>query len=64
MIVRDQVVRVRGTTTAHTSSTVVLMAPGHGRRDLLVVPPEATSRAAASLVFAAGLTAEPGRSAS
>ncbi|MFD8396127.1 DUF5994 family protein [Streptomyces sp. NPDC059680] len=59
MLVRDRVVRVRGTITAHASSTVVLMAPGHGRRDLLVVPPEATERAAASLVFAAGLTAEP-----
>ncbi|MFB6959824.1 DUF5994 family protein [Streptomyces sp. NPDC056309] len=64
MLVRDQVVRVRGTTTAHASSTVVLMAPGHGRRDLLIVPPEATERAAASLVFAAGLTAEPRSSAS
>jgi hypothetical protein len=64
MLVRDQVVRMRGTTTAHASSTVVLMAPGHGRRDLLVVPPEATEQAAASLVFAAGLTAEPRSAAS
>ncbi|MFE2065088.1 DUF5994 family protein [Streptomyces sp. NPDC059467] len=64
MIVRDQVVRVGGTTTAHPSSTVVPMAPGHGRRDLLVVPPEATGRTAASLVSAAGSTAEPGSSAS
>lgn len=64
MLVRDHVVRVRGTTTAHASGTVVPMAPGHGRRDLLVVPPEATERAVASLVSAAGMAAEPGSSAS
>ncbi|MGN5379528.1 DUF5994 family protein [Streptomyces lasalocidi] len=58
ILVRDQVVRLRRATTAHAPSTVVLMAPGHGRRDLLVVPPEATERAAVSLMSAAGLTPE------
>ncbi|MER5549168.1 DUF5994 family protein [Streptomyces sp. NPDC001118] len=55
---RDQFVRLRRATTAHAPSTVVLMAPGQGRRDLLVVPPEATGRAAVSLVSAAGPTPE------
>ncbi|MFE1308511.1 DUF5994 family protein [Streptomyces sp. NPDC058755] len=64
MLVRDQVVRLRRATTAHAPSTVVLMAPGHGRRDLLVVPPEATERAAVSLMSAAGLTPEQGDFAS
>ncbi|MGW2701624.1 DUF5994 family protein [Streptomyces sp. NPDC001340] len=58
VLVRDQVVRLRRATTAHGPSTIVLMAPGHGRRDLLVVPPEATERAAVSLMSAAGLTPE------
>lgn len=64
MLVCDRVVRLRGATTAHAPGTIVLMAPGHGRRDLLVVPPHATERAAASLISAAGLTPEPCRSAS
>ena len=58
VLVRDQVVRLRRATTAHAPSTVVLMAPGHGRRDLLLVPPEATERVAVSLMSAAGLTPE------
>ncbi|MFJ5033387.1 DUF5994 family protein [Streptomyces sp. NPDC088560] len=49
---------MRGATTAHAPSTVVLMAPGQGRRDLLVVPPEVTERAAVSLMSAAGLAPE------
>ncbi|MFJ3231503.1 DUF5994 family protein [Streptomyces sp. NPDC086787] len=60
MLVRGRAVRLRRTATAHTPSTVVLMVPGHGRRDLLVVPPEATERAAESLMSAAGLTPERG----
>ncbi|MGW2644137.1 DUF5994 family protein [Streptomyces sp. NPDC001393] len=55
---RDQVVRLRRATMARAPSTVVLVAPGQGRRDLLVVPPEATERAAASIMSAAGLTPE------
>ncbi|UXY30944.1 DUF5994 family protein [Streptomyces sp. HUAS TT20] len=46
MLVCNQVVRLCRTATAHAPCTIVLMAPGHGRRDLLVVPPEATERAA------------------
>ncbi|MGW7386903.1 DUF5994 family protein [Streptomyces sp. NPDC054794] len=64
MLVCNQVVRLRRTATAHAPSTIVLMAPGHGRRDLLVVPPEATERAAESLMSAAGLTPEQGQFAS
>ncbi|MFF4548222.1 DUF5994 family protein [Streptomyces sp. NPDC001435] len=64
MLVCNQVVRLRRTATAHAPSTIVLMAPGHGRRDLLVVPPEATERAAESLMSTAGLTPEPGHFAS
>ncbi|SOD85020.1 DUF5994 family protein [Streptomyces sp. Ag109_G2-15] len=55
MLVRNQVVRLRRTTTAHLPSTIVLTAPNHGRRDLLVVPPEATEPAAESLMSAVGL---------
>ncbi|MBX7552914.1 hypothetical protein K1Y78_34070 [Streptomyces sp. tea 10] len=58
ILVRGQVVRLRGATTAHAPGTVVLMAPGQGRRDLLVVPPEVTERAAVSLMSAAGLAPE------
>ncbi|WP_438947765.1 DUF5994 family protein [Streptomyces triticisoli] len=64
MLVRNQAVRPCRTTLAHAPSTILLMAPGHGRRDLLVVPPEATEQAAASLMSAAGLPAEQGRFAS
>ncbi|MFG2119885.1 DUF5994 family protein [Streptomyces sp. NPDC048710] len=64
MFVCNQAVRLRRTTTAHLPSTIVLMAPGHGRRDLLVVPPEATEQAAESLMSAVGLTSERGHFAS
>ncbi|WP_406438426.1 DUF5994 family protein [Streptomyces sp. NBC_00631] len=63
MLVCDRVVRLRGAATA-LPDTIVLMAPGHGRRDLLVLPPQATERVAASLLSAAGLTPEPCRSTS
>ncbi|MFI1761485.1 DUF5994 family protein [Streptomyces sp. NPDC020800] len=58
MLVCNQVVRLRRTSTARAPSTIVLMAPAHGRRDLLVVPPEATERAAGSLMSAVGLAPE------
>ncbi|MFJ3310589.1 DUF5994 family protein [Streptomyces sp. NPDC086549] len=65
MLVCNQAVRLRRTTTAaRTPSTIVLMAPAHGRRDLLVVPPEATERAAETLMSAVGLTPEQGHFAS
>ncbi|MGW0884259.1 DUF5994 family protein [Streptomyces sp. NPDC002671] len=60
LLVRNEVVRLRRTTTAHAAGTIVLMAPGHGRRDLLVVPPEASEGAAASLMSAVGLTPKQG----
>ncbi|MFD9098508.1 DUF5994 family protein [Streptomyces collinus] len=60
VLVCNQVVRLRRTTTARPPSTIVLMAPAHGRRDLLVVPPEATGQTAESLMSAAGLTPEQG----
>ncbi|MFI0960160.1 DUF5994 family protein [Streptomyces sp. NPDC021080] len=42
LLVADQVVRLRRTTSQHAPSTVCLLAPGRGRWDLLVVPPAAT----------------------
>ncbi|WP_432174046.1 DUF5994 family protein [Streptomyces sp. Tue6028] len=60
MLVCSQVVRLRRTTTARAPSTIVLMAPSHGRRDLLVVSPEATEQVAESLMSAVGLTSEHG----
>ncbi|ANP48436.1 hypothetical protein J2Z21_005892 [Streptomyces griseochromogenes] len=64
MLVCNEVVRLRRTTTERTPSTIVLMAPAHGRRDLLVVPPTATEPAAESLMSAVGLTPEQGHFAS
>lgn len=46
MFVADQVVRLRRSLTATAAHTVVLLAPGHGRWDLLVVPPDTTEEAA------------------
>ncbi|MEU5774844.1 DUF5994 family protein [Streptomyces venezuelae] len=46
MFVAGQVVRLRRSLTATAAHTVVLLAPGHGRWDLLVVPPDATEEAA------------------
>lgn len=46
MLVADQVVRLRRNPAASAVHTVVLVAPGHGRWDLLVVPPDATEEAA------------------
>ncbi|WP_425831354.1 DUF5994 family protein [Streptomyces fractus] len=46
MLVAGQVVRLRRRLTATAAHTVVLVAPGHSRWDLLVVPPESTEDAA------------------
>ncbi|MFF1692635.1 DUF5994 family protein [Streptomyces sp. NPDC058257] len=46
MIVAGRVVRLRRRRTATAAHTVVLIAPGHGRWDLIVVPPDATGEAA------------------
>ncbi|MBN0048432.1 hypothetical protein JS756_30890 [Streptomyces actuosus] len=53
MLVCNQVVRLRRTTKASAADTVVLLAPGQGRRDLVVVPPDTTEQAARPLMRAA-----------
>ncbi|MFE2647304.1 DUF5994 family protein [Streptomyces nigra] len=53
MLVSNQVVRLRRTLTASAAHTIVLLAPGEGRWDLLVVPPETTEDAAEPLMAAA-----------
>jgi hypothetical protein len=53
MLIANQVVRLRKTVAAHTPDTVVLLAPGHGRWDLLVVPPDTTQEAAEPIMTAA-----------
>ncbi|RPE39915.1 hypothetical protein EDD90_2939 [Streptomyces sp. Ag109_O5-1] len=50
LLVANQVVRLRRTTTQHSPSTVCLLAPGRGRCDLLVVPPAATDAEAGRLM--------------
>ena len=53
MLVANQVVRLHRTTAVHAPNTVVLLAPGRGRWDLLVVPPELTEEAAEPIMAAA-----------
>ncbi|WP_328748534.1 DUF5994 family protein [Streptomyces sp. NBC_00285] len=53
MLVSNQVVRLHRTLTASAADTIVLLAPGQGRWDLLVVPPDTTERAAEPLMAAA-----------
>ncbi|GAB2864383.1 DUF5994 family protein [Streptomyces deserti] len=53
MLVANQVVRLCKATALHAPNTVVLLAPGHGRRDLLVVPPDTAEEAAEPLITAA-----------
>ncbi|MFF4347354.1 DUF5994 family protein [Streptomyces sp. NPDC001530] len=53
MLVFNQVVRLRRTLAASAPHTVVLLAPGRGRWDLLVVPPDTTAEAAEPLMAAA-----------
>jgi hypothetical protein len=50
MLVADQVVRLHRNLTAAAPHTVVLLAPGKGRWDLVVVPPDTGERAAQSLM--------------
>ncbi|MFJ2608603.1 DUF5994 family protein [Streptomyces sp. NPDC087425] len=50
LLVTHQVVRLRRTTAQRSPSTVCLLAPGRGRWDLLVVPPDATEATAARLM--------------
>lgn len=53
MPVSNRVVRLRRAPEASAPRTVVLLAPGPGRRDLLVVPPDTTEEAAEPLMSAA-----------
>jgi len=53
MLVSNQVVRLHRTLTASAARTIVLLAPGQGRWDLLVVPPDTTEEAAEPLMTAA-----------
>ncbi|PKV90052.1 DUF5994 family protein [Streptomyces sp. TLI_146] len=50
LLVANQVVSLRRTTTQRSPSTVCLLAPGRGRWDLLVVPPTATDAEAGRLM--------------
>ncbi|MEU5182702.1 DUF5994 family protein [Streptomyces longwoodensis] len=52
MLVSHQVVRLHRTLTASAAHTIVLVAPGQGRWDLMVVPPDATEEAAEPLMAA------------
>lgn len=53
MLVANQVVRLHRSLTASAPHTVVLLAPGRGRWDLLVVPPDTPEEAAGPLMAAA-----------
>ncbi|GEC03021.1 hypothetical protein SSP24_06760 [Streptomyces spinoverrucosus] len=53
MLVSNQVVRLHRTLTASAAQTILLLAPGQGRWDLLVVPPDTTEEAAEPLMAAA-----------
>ncbi|MBO3680456.1 DUF5994 family protein [Streptomyces sp. NEAU-YJ-81] len=53
MLVSNQVVRLRRILAASTPHTVVLLAPGRGRWDLLVIPPNTTEEAAEPLLASA-----------
>ncbi|MGI5394177.1 DUF5994 family protein [Streptomyces sp. CA-251251] len=53
MLVANQVVHLHKSAARHAPDTIVLLSPGHGRWDLLVVPPDATEEAAATLTAAA-----------
>jgi hypothetical protein len=53
MLVADQVVRLSRNLAASALQTIVLLAPGQGRWDLVVVPPDTTKEAAEPLMAAA-----------
>jgi hypothetical protein len=53
MLVSNQVVRLRRALATSAPHTIILLAPGQGRRDLLVVPPDTTEEAAEPLMAAA-----------
>ncbi|WP_223833074.1 DUF5994 family protein [Streptomyces venezuelae] len=53
MLVANQVVRLHRSTTASAHHGVVLLSPGRGRWDLLVVPPDTPARRAALIMSSA-----------
>ncbi|CAM5389743.1 putative protein OS=Streptomyces alboniger OX=132473 GN=CP975_18310 PE=4 SV=1 [Streptomyces alboniger] len=53
MLVANQVVRLHRSPTVAAPHTVVLLSPGRGRWDLLVVPPDTPEEAAALLMSTA-----------
>ncbi|GGN08307.1 DUF5994 family protein [Streptomyces fuscichromogenes] len=53
MLVSNQVVRLHRALAANAPDTIVLLAPGRGRWDLVVVPPDTTEDAAEPLMTAA-----------
>lgn len=53
MLIDDEWVHARGTDSPRAGHTVCLLAPGHGRWDLLVVPPAATEAEAERLMATA-----------
>ncbi|MFD6737708.1 DUF5994 family protein [Streptomyces anthocyanicus] len=61
MFVATQVVRLhKAPASPHAPDRVVLLSPGLGRRDLQVIPPDATEEAAALLMAAALDDRRPG----
>ncbi|MFI0240480.1 DUF5994 family protein [Streptomyces sp. NPDC016845] len=54
MLVANQVIRLHHSPAAPGPPTIVLLSPGRGRWDLLVVPPDATTEEAALLMSGAG----------
>ncbi|MFC8361606.1 DUF5994 family protein [Streptomyces griseorubiginosus] len=56
ILVSNQVVRLRRNPSVSAPQTVVLLAPGQGRWDLLVVPPDTSEQAAEPLMAAAAGT--------
>jgi hypothetical protein len=53
MLIHNEVVRLRRAVAAAAPHTVVLLSPGRGRWDLLVVPPDTAEEAAEPLMAAA-----------
>lgn len=56
ILVSNQVVRLHRNPAASAPHTIVLLAPGQGRWDLLVVPPDTSEQAAEPLMAAAAGT--------
>ncbi|MGI5376912.1 DUF5994 family protein [Streptomyces sp. CA-251387] len=50
VLIANQVVRLRRTNVPQAADTVCLLAPGRGRWDLLVVPPDAAESEAGQLM--------------